>query len=287
MKTSTEIESTVQLVGEEKTLELLSKAGFDGWDFSMFRMKKSANPFAGLFQKKYALVTNDYLKFARHLKSVGESYGICCNQSHAPFPSFSPHVRLYLERAIECTAEAGGKICIIHPDNNASIEENTAFYCELLPTAKAYGVKIATENMWNWNVAKNEAKTAACSNHENFLAQLEAVHDPYLVACVDIGHTEMRGLDTSGAKMIRTLGHHVQALHIHDNDRHHDSHQIPFSMQIDFLEILKALKDVDYDGWFTLEADQYLKTYNKKTAEQGVKALYASVRRLSDMYEAL
>lgn len=149
MKTSTEIQSIVDVIGEEKAIEMIAKAGFDAWDFSMFNMKKRMNPFEGLFKKKYALVTNDYLKFARHLKQIGEENGVVCNQSHAPFPSLHKNVRPYLQRAIECTAEAGGKICVIHPDNLKSPKENAEFFLELLPFAKDYGVKIATENMWN------------------------------------------------------------------------------------------------------------------------------------------
>ena len=44
-------------------------------------------------------------------------------------------------------AEAGGKICIIHPDNDKSAAENAEMYLELLPFAKDCGVKIATEKM--------------------------------------------------------------------------------------------------------------------------------------------
>ncbi len=221
MKTSTEIQSIVDVVGEEKAIEMIAKAGFDAWDFSMFNMKKRMNPFEGLFKKKYALVTNDYLKFARRLKQIGE--------------------------------------------------EN--------------GVKIATENMWNWNVQKNEAKFAACSNPESFNAHLDAINDPYFVACLDLGHAEMRGLDTSAVEMIEKLGSRLQALHIHDNDLHHDSHQIPFSMQIDFEPIVKALKAIHYDGYFTLEADQFMKAYNRNNAFEGVKLLAESARKLADMYE--
>ena len=38
MKISTEIGSAAQLVGEEKAVEYVAKAGFDAWDFSMFDM---------------------------------------------------------------------------------------------------------------------------------------------------------------------------------------------------------------------------------------------------------
>ena len=38
MKISTEIESISKHVGEHKAVELCAKAGFDGWDFTMFDM---------------------------------------------------------------------------------------------------------------------------------------------------------------------------------------------------------------------------------------------------------
>ena len=36
MKTSTEIASLAKLVGEEKAVEYIAKAGFDAWDFLCF-----------------------------------------------------------------------------------------------------------------------------------------------------------------------------------------------------------------------------------------------------------
>ena len=40
MKTSTEIASIAKIVGEEKAIEYVAKAGFDHWDFSMFEMAR-------------------------------------------------------------------------------------------------------------------------------------------------------------------------------------------------------------------------------------------------------
>ena len=285
MKTSTEIHSTAKIVGEEKAVELIAKAGFDAWDFSMFRMcgynwetqqaVPTDNPLSG----------SNYLEFARRLKKIGLDNGITCNQSHAPFPSSCPGIRSYFKRAIECTAEAGGNICIIHPDNNKSPEENAEMYFELLPFAKQCGVKIATENMWNWDTEKDEASFAACATPESFNAHLDAVGDDFLVACLDIGHAEMKGLGTNAVEMIKALGPRLQALHIHDNDLWHDSHQLPFSMQIDFDAVVKALKDINYSGYFTLEADAYLNAYTEENVFIGVKKLAESAKRLVQIYE--
>ncbi len=285
--TSTEIGSAAKIIGEERAVELYAKAGFDAWDFSMFDMIRYNYAEKHIIDTGNPLGTNNYAEFAKRLRRIGEDGGIHCNQSHAPFPSYVKEIRDMLKRAIECTAIAGGKICIIHPCNNENAEYNAEMYSELLPFAKEHGIKIAAENMWNWNKDEDHAATAACSHHDDFLAHIKAVNDPYLVACLDIGHAEMRGLGTSTREMILTLGSHLQALHIHDNDRHHDSHQLPFTMNIDFDEMVKALKEIDYKGCFTLEADRYLSAFDADSIEIGMKNMADAAHKLCDMFEVL
>lgn len=283
MKISTEIASAAAIIGEEKAIELYAKAGFDAWDFSMFAMCRYDWRNNCLLPNHHPLSGNDYLAFARKLKQVGLDNGIHCNQSHAPFPVKCPDIRSHLKRAIECTAEAGGKICIIHPNNDKSPEENAQMYAELLPFAKEHGVKIATENMWNWDEEKAQSSFAACATPESFCAHVDALRDDYMVACLDIGHAEMRGSNTSAVEMILALDHRLQALHIHDNDQWQDSHQIPFSMKIDFAAVAGALKEIGYSGYLTLEADRYLHGRTKDTIFEGMKNLAAAARRLDNM----
>ena len=285
MKISTQTEVGSLIVGEEKTIELIAKAGFDAWDFSMFAMCKYDWGKEMLLENNHPLAESNYLAFARKLKQVGLDNGIHCNQSHAPFPTCCTEIRSYFKRAIECTAEAGGKICVIHPDNNKDASENAEIYFELLPFAKEHGVKIATENMWNWDHEKEHSCFAACATPESFNAHLDAVNDDFLVACLDIGHAEMKGSDTNAVEMIHALGDRLQALHIHDNDKLHDSHQIPFSMNIDFVPIVKALKDIDYKGYFTLECDSYLKSFDKDSLHKGIQDMADAARKLADIFE--
>ena len=167
--------------------------------------------------------------------------------------------------------------------SSETAEENAGMFRELLPAARALGVKIATENMWNWNKTENHAVPAACSDGPDFLAHLRAVGDPFLVACLDIGHAEMRGLGTSAVRMIRELGPHLKVLHLHDNDLLHDSHQLPFTMQIDFDPITEALAEIGYDGYLTLEADAYCKDASPEELPARVREMAAAARRLDAM----
>lgn len=286
MLISTEIESAANLVGEEKAVELCAKAGFDAWDFTMTAMCNYDWSTKSFHLTNHPLAGQEYLRFARQLRQIGQDNGIHCNQSHAPHPTCCAGVRDLFKRAIECTAEADGKICVIHPDNYKSAEENAEMYLELLPFAKSCGVKIATENMYGWDAALGRGVPHACATQEDFCAHLNAVNDDAFVACLDIGHAEMRGMNTSAIELIHALGSKLQALHMHDNDLWHDSHQLPGSMQINFNEILKALKQIGYCGYFTLEARKYLRAYTEKTALDGLQALADSARRLAVLYES-
>ena len=285
MKISTEIGSAACRIGEERVVEYVAKAGFDAWDFSMFDMCRYDSVTKLANDTGHPLTGSQRLAFARRLKQIGLDNGIHCNQSHAPFSCNYPSVRSRLKWAIECTAEAGGKICVIHPQTNRSAKENAEFYMELLPFAKECGVKIATENMWDWDSVKDESSFAACATSEDFLAHLYAVNDDYFVACLDLGHADMRGSGSGAANMIRALGSHLQALHIHDNDGWHDSHAIPFSMSMNYEEVVKALKDVNYQGYFTLEADTHLKKYDDENIYAGIKEMAESTRKLAAMFE--
>ena len=285
MKTSTEIRTTANFVGYEKAIELIAKAGFDAWDFTLCDMARYNWNTKTYIAMQNEMTSPNYANFAKILRKVGENNGIRCNQSHAPFPVCCKEIKDYLKRAIECTAIAGGEICIVHPDNDKNGEENAQMYFELLEFAKPMGVKIACENMFNYDASTDTYLNAACSTAQSFLEHLNAVNDDYFVACLDVGHAEMRDLKTSAVDIINKIGGKIQALHLHDNDLKHDCHAMPFTMNIDYLPIIKALKKVGYNGYMTLEADSHLSKFTINELSRELKNLYNSARKLADMFE--
>ena len=56
-------------------------------------------------------------------------------------------------------------------------------------------------------------------------------------------------------------------------------------MKMDFEAIVKALKDINYQGDFTLEADQYLKALDVEDIFDGYKEMARCARKLADMFE--
>jgi len=286
MKISMNLSFVQNIFGIERSIELCARAGFDAFDLSLQKIVSYNFREKTVSIQDHPLLGEDRLAVAAKIRALADSCGIVCNQTHAPFPIHIPELRAALPWALEISGAMGADCCIIHPANNDSAEENAKFFRSLLPFAKKYGVKIATENMWNWNREADHAHAAACSHHDDFLAHIEAVGDDYLVACLDIGHAEMKGLDTSSVAMIHTLGPHLQATHFHDNDKWHDSHDDPFKRDIDFAPIMAALKETGYKGDLTLEIDSGRRAAGISEADalEELTHLAGLAARLRDMF---
>jgi sugar phosphate isomerase/epimerase len=56
-------------------------------------------------------------------------------------------------------------------------------------------------------------------------------------------------------------------------------------MNIDFVAVVNALKEINYDGYFTLEADRYLGDFTKDNIFDGLKNMAESAKRLAEMFE--
>ena len=217
MLISTEIGSYRRYGNNCEVIGMLRDAGFSAYDFSMFEIN----------DPKSIIVSDDYIAQAEHLRAFADSIGIVCNQSHAPFPTdlpdkpgFFDKMKKYLIRAIEVSDILGANYCVVHPCNYYDAETNAKLYNELLPALRGKHVKVALENMW-LRAADGRVIPAACSDPESFLSHLAVLDPQYFGACLDIGHSEMGGLNTSAPEMIHALGSKLSCLHIH---RHIVSH---------------------------------------------------------------
>ena len=255
---STEIGSSRKFGSDREIVKTFKDSGFTAYDYSFFQ------GWAGCAD---ILKGDDYLQRAKEFRAFADGLGIVCNQTHAPFPSillrdseYTQKVYPLLVRAIEVSGVLGAKVCVVHPCNDYSAEQNAEFYLSLEEVARKSNVKIGVENMWNsigYGTREFRAVAAACSHHDDFKKHLDLLPDDVFVACVDIGPAHMEGLDTSAAQIIQTLGSRVAALHLHDIDLIHDNHSLPFTQKIDYAPIITALKKVGYQGDITLEADAF------------------------------
>lgn len=258
MYISTEINSFAKLGDNRKIIKLLKDVGFTAYDYSMF--------YGSLADE--VLYADNYIERAKAFRAYADGIGLPCNQAHAPFPTARKGDEEYNKkafadicRAIEVSGILGAKVCVVHPCNDYTAEENAELYKRFEPIARKAGVKIGLENMWNWKSGAMHACAAACSQHDDFRKHLELLPSDVFVACLDIGHAEMAGLDTDAVRMIKTLNERLEAIHLHDNDCIHDNHALPYSLHIDFEAVIAAMKEIEYMGDITLESDTYVRKF--------------------------
>ncbi len=250
MKLVAHTESIAPRLGDIAAVEMISKSGFDAIDYSMFFMTDDDN----------VLEKEGFRNYVKNLRNIATVNGVTFEQAHAPFPSYKIEDDLYnkkidykLKRALEVTGMLDAKICVVHPIafSNCQKERNMEFYKNLEPYARDFGVKIALENMWGRD--KDRIVPNVCSNAPEFNDYYDSLESDAFTCCLDLGHCGLVGDDA--ASMIKEMGNkRLGALHVHDNDNLHDSHTLPYLMEMDWDSILKALGEIDYKGNFTYEA---------------------------------
>lgn len=161
-----------------------------------------------------------------------------------------------MKKSIRGTAIIGCKNWVIHPIMPYGIEEinipeaqktwdlNMEFMGELLKTAKEYDVTICLENM--------PMPEFSLGTPEAVLKFVNEMNDEHFKICLDTGHVSVYN-NLSLKKEVKRLGKEIRALHIHDNKCGNDLHLMPYYGVINWQEFADTLKEIDFDGCFSLE----------------------------------
>ena len=295
MKICTQTATFQHRFGVDNAIREIAKAGFDSYDISLCYLPEDHALFNPSTQ----------LDEIERLKEISKECGITCHQAHAPMPSSSSNpdsgdydTKVFgrIVNSLEIAAMLGAKQIVIHPkqhlpyfsNKKALAEINYEFYQSLLPYAKQYGIRIAVENMFKRDGNRGGVIIdSVCSDPKEFCEYLDALDPKWFVACLDVGHTAIVG--RSVPEMIRALGHNrLHALHLQDNDLVDDRHTMPLLQKLPWDEIIKALADIEYDGYMTLEADAVFKKAMPDDIARDILRLMAKVDRyLADSVQAL
>lgn len=287
MLLSTQTDYLSRKFGVENAVEMIADAGFDAIDLTLFSMKEDSSVF----------LKENYKEFALELRKRAEGRGLSFNQAHAPFPcsklddAYNTMIFERLVRSIEIAGLVGAKCIVVHPmhhlpylENSEKLKKmNMEFYRSLAPYAKAAGVKIALENMWQRNQDTKQIIVSACSRTKEFADWLDTLNDECFTACLDLGHCGLYGYDA--AETIKGLGHRLGALHVHDNDYQSDAHTAPYLGKMHWDTICEALADIGYNGDLTLEADNFYNPFGENLASSSAKFLHDIGRDLINRIE--
>ena len=232
----------------------VKEAGFDYVDFEM----------SGDQNLVYTLSPDETDALMLKHKALAEEAGIVINQVHGPWryppEDSTPENRAErldkMQRSIRWTSLLGCKYWVIHPimpfgthdieigKEKETWELNLEFFRALLPTAKEYGITICFENMpmLDFSLAKPA----------DILRFVEEINDDCFQVCLDTGHVTVFK-ELSIGEETRRLGKHIKVLHVHDNRMSLDMHLPPYFGKTKWDEFALALKDIGFDGVFSLE----------------------------------
>ncbi len=255
------------ILSVKDAIRIIKDAGFDAYDMSLCDMMHNKN---NIFN------TEKYLDEAMAIREYADALGIVCNQAHAPFhsscgdPEKDENIFNLIVRSMEIASILGAKIIVVHPKQHLTyadnVEElfnlNVEFYTRLIPYCEKFGIKVATENMWQNNPSSGAITDSTCSRSWEFNKYIDSVNSEWITGCLDLGHVSL--VTKKIPEFIHDMGKkHISALHVHDTNFKEDNHTLPFNERIDYIEVAKALGEIDYHGDFTYEIYNFFK--NKPT----------------------
>ena len=265
MKISTSINnSVIDKIGAEKAFEMIAKSGLDAIDFGLLVGYNEPLPIMSADE-------DEFVAYYTNLKKIADKYGVEIGQTHAFFPCEYDNEDRFnwllnqLERNIHATALLGSKYIVIHPANyrpneygNDRINEKTyRLFSALIPILEKYDVYNAVENMWMSRDGVIMETGISCA--DEMLKCVEVLNSDRFVTCLDSGH--MLNVGRNLGDEARKLGKTLKIVHLHDNRWMRDSHEIPLFGETDWVDLMRALKEIGYEGNFNVEGSS-AKFYN-------------------------
>lgn len=257
--------------GDMEALRIASEIGVEAVDFGLTSKKRYdfRNP-----DSVYSRSDEEIIDHFAGLRKRADELGIVICMTHGRQEGFKDireeddALVENIRRDLLATKALGAPVCVIHavttifmgPDCEPQVmrDLNYEMFTRILPYARTYGVKIATETFGD------AVRYSACDffgNIDEFIKsyhRISAVEDfrDYFTICVDTGHSNKASRynnNPSPADVIRMLGGNISVLHLNDNDTLTDQHKIPMTGTIDWEDVFDALDEVGYDGYYNME----------------------------------
>lgn len=134
---------------------------------------------------------------------------------------------------------------------------------QLVETAERYNINLAFENMRD-------------PKHIKYV--VENIKSDKIKFCYDSGHHNCR---TPNEDIISLFADKIAAVHLHDNDGINDQHHLPLDGHINWNEVMRKLKDVNYTGPISLEVVNNL--YYDYTPLDFLVLAFSRAKELNDL----
>ena len=231
--------------------------------------------FINIESEFFKLSEEEFIATLLSQKAAFSSHGLEVSQAHAPWrtprdkdPDERNRWILAMKKAIRGTHALGCHRFVVHPlmpymdtaENPDEVwEMNESFLLELADYAKPYGIIVCLENM--------PFPVFPIATAEHCVKMVDKLNRDNLKICLDTGHAAIfEGADVANA--VRTIGHRLEAVHIHDNRGEKDEHLYPGCGIIDWDGFALALKEIGFNKVISLETDPSDCKYPEEEWEQ-------------------
>lgn len=162
-----------------------------------------------------------------------------------------------LYKWIDMYEAIGIKNMVLHCDNmvgrsltrQEKVEKNIEKLKILAEHVKDKDITICLENL---RPHTPEEQELVDRNADDLLYIIDRIGSDRFGICLDTGHLHLT--DKNQREFILKAGSKLKALHIANNEGVTDQHMFPYSRgTVDFVEVMKALREIGYDGIFNLE----------------------------------
>lgn len=246
-------------------MTLVKEAGYDSLDFPFSVYSVGYQP---------PLLREDWKSWIKDVHRHATRLGLAVTQGHAAWLqdipsdfSYVPPEELYF-RTLEAASILGCKHVIFHPvrlrervDNLAVRQRihdwNVRWFHELIPAAEKFDVYINLENTFD----SHHLQKAGDPPHpytvgEDMVKLLQDLSSDRIRLCLDTGHANNAGQDIPD--MIRLFRSDLATVHLNDNFGYQkegfaDLHLFPGEGNIQWAEVIRALKDIRFRGAMNIE----------------------------------
>ena len=274
----------------EESVKRIHDCGFESIDYNihLFFLPKSirANERSEFFEQSIEEILDHY----RPLKAAAERWQVEIGQLHAPFPLYiegndelNDYLIMTVEKSCAVSQFLNCPAVVVHPfihkDKETEKRINMEMYRKMIPFAKRYGVKLCLENLYsNFNGRPIEGCCADAAEACWYIDTLNAEAGEEIFGfCFDTGHANLVGRNI--LEFIRTLGHRLTILHIHDNMGEMDSHLIPYTQWYpggaDWDSFVQGLREIGYRGPLAFETFRGISMLPEDVHEEGLKLVSA------------
>lgn len=177
-------------------------------------------------------------------------------------------------RDIEAAGIFGAPWIVIHPDSyldetwysrKRSMEKNIERFKKYGEVAAKHGLGIAIENM----IDKRSLRRFGAGT-EDLVELVDRLGDKNLFGvCWDTGHANLHQMNQ--AKALHEIGERLKAVHINDNLGVYDHHLLPFQGTVNWKEVIGALKDIGYKGYFNYEIHGFARGFDPEFHHEAMR----------------